>query len=69
MDSDAGKNDDLIKTLNEHLAGKGHDLAIYLSKIYKIIDTEQFFVTEMLVQKLKGQCYEGFPSDGPYIYE
>jgi len=51
--SDAGKNDKLIKSINEHLAGEGPDLAIYLSEIYKVPDTEEFLIKEGLVQKLK----------------
>lgn len=51
--SDAGKNDELIKSINLRLAGEGHDLAIYLSEIYKVPDAEQFLIKEGLVQKLK----------------
>jgi hypothetical protein len=51
--SDAGKNDELIKSINKHLAREGPDLAIYLSEIYKVPDTEQFLIKEGLVQKLK----------------
>jgi hypothetical protein len=51
--TDARKNDELIKSINEQLAGQGPDLAIYLSKIYKVADTEQFFIKEGLLQKLK----------------
>jgi hypothetical protein len=51
--TDARKNDEMIKSVNEHLCGGGLDLATYLSKIYKVADTEQFFIKEGLVQKLK----------------
>ena len=57
MHNDATKNDELIKSINERLGGQGMKLGIYLSKIYKVTDTEQFFIKEALVQKVKGSCY------------
>lgn len=53
MHTDVRKNDEMIKSINEHLSGQGMDLGIYLSKIYKVTDTEQFFIRESLLQKLK----------------
>jgi hypothetical protein len=53
MDTDATKNDELIKSINEPLGGQEMDLGLYLSKIYKVTDVEQFFVKESLFQKLK----------------
>jgi hypothetical protein len=53
MHNDARKNDEMIKSINEHLGGQGMDLAIYLSKIYEVSDKEQFFVKESLLQKSK----------------
>ena len=53
MRTDANKNYEMIKWINEHLGAQTLDLAIYLSKIYKVPDTEQFFIKEALVQKLK----------------
>jgi hypothetical protein len=53
MDSDTTKNDELIKSIDERLGGQEMDLGIYLSKIYKVTDSEQFFVKESLFQKLK----------------
>jgi len=53
MHTDATENDKLIKSINEHLARQARDLSIYLSTIYRVADTEQFFAKEALVQKLK----------------
>jgi hypothetical protein len=53
MHIDPNKNDELIKSISERLGGQGMDLGIYLSQIYKVTDTEQFFIKEALVQKLK----------------
>jgi hypothetical protein len=53
MHTDARKNDEMIESINGELAGQAMDLATYLSKIYKVAATEQFFIKEGLVQKLK----------------
>ena len=53
MHTDARKNDEIIKSVNEYLCGDGLDLGTYLSKIYKVTATEQFFIKEGLIQKLK----------------
>jgi len=53
MHTDVKKNDEMIKLVNEHLGGQTLDLAIYLSKTFKIPETEQFFSKELLTQKLK----------------
>jgi hypothetical protein len=42
MHTEGRKNDEMIKLINEHLGGQGMDLAMYLSKIYKVADTEPF---------------------------
>ena len=50
---DAKKNDELIKSVGERLDGQELDLAIYLSDTYKVADTEQFFIKETILQRLK----------------
>ena len=47
------KNDEILKSISEQLDGQELDLAIYLSQIYKVPDTEQFFIKETIVQRLK----------------
>jgi hypothetical protein len=53
MHTDTKKNDEMIKAIDEHLGRQGMDLGIYLSKVYKVTDTEPFFIKESLAQKLK----------------
>jgi len=43
----------MLKSICEQLDGQELDLAIYLSQIYKVPDTEQFFIKETIVQRLK----------------
>jgi hypothetical protein len=54
INSDPKKKDEIIKSIYEYLGGEDRlKLATYLSTLYKIPDTEQFFVQESLVQKLR----------------
>ena len=47
------KNDNVLKSICEQLDRQELDLAIYLSEISKVPDTEQFFIKETIIQKLK----------------
>ena len=51
--TDAKKKDEIIKLMCYYLGEDRLKLAIYLSTLYKVPDTEQFFVKESLVQKLR----------------
>jgi hypothetical protein len=51
--ADAKKKDEIIKSVCESLGGDRLKLAIYLSTSYKVPDTEQFFIKESLVQKVR----------------
>ncbi len=51
--ADAKKKDEIIKSVCESLDGDRLNLAIYLSKSYKVPDTEQFFIKESLAQKVR----------------
>ncbi|HET7285274.1 MAG TPA: hypothetical protein VFI70_11365 [Nitrososphaeraceae archaeon] len=54
INSDSKKKDEIIKSIYEYLGGEDRlKLATYLSTLYRIPDTEQFFVKESLVQKLR----------------
>lgn len=53
ISTDAKKNDELIRSVGEQLDGQELDLAIYLSDTYKVADTEQFFIKETILQRLK----------------
>jgi uncharacterized linocin/CFP29 family protein len=46
-------DDEMLKSICEQLGGQELDLAIYLSQISKVPDTEQLFIKETVVQKLK----------------
>jgi hypothetical protein len=47
------KDEEMLSSICKQLGGQELDLAIYLSQIYKVPDTEQFFIKETLAQKLK----------------
>lgn len=51
--ADTKKKDEIIRSICEYFGGDRLKLAIYLSTLYKIPDTEQFFIKESLVQKLR----------------
>jgi hypothetical protein len=52
--ADANKKDEIIKSISECLGGGDRlKLATHLSSFYKVPDTEQFFIRESLVQKLR----------------
>jgi hypothetical protein len=53
ISTDVKKNDEIIRSVGEQLDGEELDLAIRLSQIYKVQDTEQFFIKETIVQRLK----------------
>jgi hypothetical protein len=52
--ADANKKVEIIKSISECLGGGDRlKLATHLSSFYKVPDTEQFFIRESLVQKLR----------------
>jgi hypothetical protein len=51
--ADTKSKDDIIKSVCESLGEDRLKLATYLSMSYKVPDTEQFFVKESLVQKVR----------------
>jgi hypothetical protein len=53
ISADAKNRDEIIKSICHYLEEDRLKLAIYLSKLYKIPDTEQFFIKESFMQKLK----------------
>lgn len=54
INSDVKKRDEVIKSICEYLnTGDRLRLATYLSTLYKVPDTEQFFVKESPIQKLR----------------
>jgi hypothetical protein len=53
INSDPKKKDQIIKSIYEYLGEDRLKLATYLSILYRIPDTEHFFVKESLLQKLR----------------
>ena len=51
--TDAKKKDEIIKLMCYYLGEDRLKLAIYLSTLYKVPETEQFLVKESYLQKLK----------------
>ena len=50
---DANKKDDIIKSISESLDGDRLELAIYLSILYNVTPTEEFFIKELIMQRLR----------------
>ena len=54
IQADAKNKDEFIKSICQYLGGEDRlKLATYLSTVYKVPDSEQFFVRESLMQKLR----------------
>jgi len=51
--ADAKKKDEIIRSICQYLAGDRLKLAVYLSTLFKVPDTQQIFVKETLLQKLR----------------
>lgn len=51
--ADTKKKDEIIRSVCQYLAEDRLKLAIYLSTLFKVPDTEQIFIKETLMQKLR----------------